>query len=546
MSGRKSSAAAVSITASTANAAPVSNAGVAQSVVAGSVVTLDASASSDANADRLTNAWTLTSKPAGSTAALSSATSVKPTFTADVAGNYVASLTVNDGKVNSAQATVTVTAGAFAVTDVGKVTTKTGDNGHATAVLTQPDGKIVAAGYGGTSVDTDFTVIRYNQDGSLDSSFGGTGIVMTNIAGRTLSTDWVRGAAIQSDGKIVVAGYTSPSGDPGYSIALVRYNQNGTLDSSFSGTGIVKSTDSNRNKFGHAVALQLDGKILIAGAVNCINRSTAGNCTLLERYNSDGSLDSSFSGPGTSRVDANTQGAQGLVLQSVGKILVVGTKNSGNGDELSVVRYKTDGQIDSGFGNSGVATVAIGLEVGSSNYGTSIALQADGSILVAGVAHTNSSNNHFSLTKMMTNGAVDTSFGRLGSVVTNVSTPPDSDYTYAMVIQPDGKILVAGEQMSVRSNPMPFPGFYMAANIDFAVVRYNSNGSLDTNFGANGIVITDFGLLSDKGYAIALQSDGSILVSGESQAYVGPDAYTSFATARYKSNGSLDPTFRKR
>lgn len=105
-----SSAAAVTVTASVANAAPVANAGLAQNVVAGSLVTLDGSASSDANGDTLTYAWTLTSKPAGSTAALSSATSAKPTLTADAAGTYVATLTVNDGKVNSAATTVIVTA----------------------------------------------------------------------------------------------------------------------------------------------------------------------------------------------------------------------------------------------------------------------------------------------------------------------------------------------------------------------------------------------------------------------------------------------------
>lgn len=105
-----SSAAAVTVTASVANAAPVANAGVAQNVVAGSAVTLDGSASSDANSDPLTYAWTLTSKPAGSTAVLSSTTSAKPTFTADVAGTYVGTLTVNDGKVNSTAVTVSITA----------------------------------------------------------------------------------------------------------------------------------------------------------------------------------------------------------------------------------------------------------------------------------------------------------------------------------------------------------------------------------------------------------------------------------------------------
>jgi len=534
------------ITAAVANAAPIANAGVAQNVVAGSVVTLDGSASSDANGDPLTYVWTLTSKPAGSAAALSSATSEKPAFTADVAGTYVASLIANDGKANSSQATVAITASPLVSADFGKVTTKIEENSHVRVILTQSDGKILAAGNAVTSGNQDFAVVRYNQDGSLDTSFAGTGIVRTNIAGRIQSTDWVRGAAIQTDGKIIVAGYTAVSGDPASSIALVRYNQDGSIDSSFGGNGIVTTTDSLLNFIASSVALQTDGKIVVAGSANLYNRFTPGYGTLLIRYNSDGSIDSSFGQNGI-KIDTSTLGVQSIALQTDGKILAAGSRmytGSSTSNVFALARYNSDGNLDSTFAGNGIVTTEIGTAIGSTDSGSAVAVQTDGRILVAGVSYSSTSRNDFAVVRYLSNGSLDTSFGVGGKLTTDFAA--ESDFANAIAVQPNGKIVVAGERTSVRSNPMPFPGFYMAANIDFAVVRYNSNGSLDSSFAVNGKATTDFGLLTDTGYAIALQSDGSILVSGSSQTYVGPDAYTSFATARYLTNGSLDPTFRNR
>lgn len=172
-----SSAAAVTITASVANAAPVANAGVAQNVVTGTVVTLDGSASSDANGDSLTYAWTLTAKPAGSSAALSSPTSRKPTFTADAAGTYVGTLTVNDGKVSSTAATVNITAavanvapvanagvaqkiwvGSFVTLDGGASSDANGDSlTYSWSLISKPSGS-AATLTGATSTISTFTV----------------------------------------------------------------------------------------------------------------------------------------------------------------------------------------------------------------------------------------------------------------------------------------------------------------------------------------------------------------------------------------------------
>jgi uncharacterized delta-60 repeat protein len=548
--GKVSSAAStVAVTATTpaVNAAPVANAGTAQNVITGVVVTLNGSASSDANGDPLAYSWSLTSRPGGSTAALVGATTTTPTFTADAAGAYVASLVVNDGKVNSVPATVTVAATNFTTTDAGKVTTKIGDSSGAMAVLAQPDGKIVVAGVTVKTGDPDIALVRYNGDGSLDTSFAGTGIVTTNIAGRIRSAEWVRGAVLQPDGKIVVAGYTETYGDPAMSISLVRYNQDGRLDTTFSGTGIVTTTDPDRNFMGNSIALQSDGKIIIGGCTTLYSRLVYGPLvTLLVRYNSDGSVDTSFGINGL-RVDEGMKCVQGIALQADGKILVTGAKEVGGNNlasVLAVARYNVDGNRDVNFAGTGIVYTEVGSEVGSSNTGNSIALQSDGKILVAGSSYSPTRGNDFALVRYNSNGSLDTSFAEGGKLTTDFGL--ESDLAYGISVQPGGKILMVGESLSVRKNPEPYPGFYMAGNIDFALVRYNSNGSLDTSFASGGKTRTDFKLLTDIGYAITVQGDGSILVAGSSQTFSAGDAYTSFALARYTSDGNLDPTFRNR
>jgi uncharacterized delta-60 repeat protein len=430
----------------------------------------------------------------------------------------------------------------------GMVSTKIGFNGsNASSVAIQADGKIVVAGASiNAGLDSDVALARYNVNGSLDANFGQAGIVTTNVSGRISSNEWVKGVAIQNDGKIIVVGYSQKYGDPSKGMIILRYDTNGNLDSSFSGTGIVQLIDPVKDLFIKAVALQSDGKIVVAGGVNCTNRFTAGFCTMVKRFNSDGSVDTSFNGPDNYRVDGSTQGAQGITLQSDGKVLVVGTRDTGNGDELTVARYKGDGQLDSSFGSGGISTVTIGFDVGSYNNGSSITLQSDGSIFVAGTAHSNRENNHFTLTKLKSNGLVDTTFGKLGSVVTYVATPPDSDRAYGVVVQPDGKILVAGETTIPRTNTLPFPGFYSAGNVDFAVVRYTPSGNLDSTFGGTGIVTTDMNLLEDRCYGIAIQPNGSIVLVGETFIYAPSTysaGYTSFGLIRYKPDGTLDSTF---
>ncbi|AUB34548.1 Ca2+-binding protein, RTX toxin-related [Nostoc flagelliforme CCNUN1] len=374
----------------------------------------------------------------------------------------------------------------------GKVTTDLGfiaiDIGRSIAV--QNDGKIIVAG----DSNGDFALVRYNTNGSLDNSFNGNGKVTTNITSTLalpLSTDIGYSVAVQSDGKIIVAGVSN--GD----FALVRYNTNGSLDNSFNGNGKVTtnitstlalplSTDS-----GYSVAVQSDGKIIVAGVSN-------GDFALV-RYDTNGSLDTTFSGDG--KVTTNISlidTARSVTLQSDGKIIVAGT----DGTDFALVRYNSDGSLDTTF--SGDGKVTTDLRLIAVDIGYSVTLQTDGKIIVAGT-----DNTDFALVRYNSDGSLDTTFGGGDGKVTTDLGLIAVDIGYSVTLQTDGKIIVAGTN-----------------NTDFALVRYNSDGSLDSTFNGSGKVTTDLGFLAiDIGYGLAQQSDRKILVAGTNG--------TDFAVVRY-------------
>ena len=335
----------------------------------------------------------------------------------------------------------------------GKVTTPVGAGRDlAQAVALQPDGKIVVVGYAGG----DFAVVRYNSNGTLDSGFGTGGKVSTPVGA---GSDEAYAVALQPDGKIVVAGYAS--GD----FAVVRYNPNGTLDTGF-GTGGKVITDVSIIDLAEAVAIQTDGKILLAGYSGSPRKFS------LVRYNANGTLDQAF-------------GIAGKVIQQVGTSII---------------------------GDSGRA----------------IALQSDGKIIVAGVAAVDlpqTTNNRFALVRFNQNGSLDASFGTSGKVITAITALGHSSLS-DVTIQPDGKILASG------SNSEQGAG-------DTAVVRYNQNGTLDAGFGTNGIVTTRIGTVFSTGESINVQSNGKIVVAGSS--FTGSS--NDFGVLRLNPNGSLDASF---
>ena len=402
----------------------------------------------------------------------------------------------------------------------GNVTTAIGtgrDGGRSVAV--QADGKILVAGEsrdnnGGIT----FALVRYNRDGSLDNTFSGSGMVTTIVGMGSQGYS----VAVQADGKILVAGLSWSAGYADF--ALARYNSDGSLDTTFSDDGMVTTAIGSLDDYGYSVAVQADGKILVAG--HSIQNGSGGSEFALVRYNRDGNLDTTFSGDGmvTTVIGMRNGAGQSVAIQADGKILVAGSSWSDSGSEFALVRYNSDGSLDATFSGDGIVTTAIWMRDG----GQSVAVQADGKILVAGGSWSDS-GGEFALARYNSDGSLDTTFSDDGIVTTAIGMRNGGGQSVA--IQADGKILVAGISQQT------------AGHFDFTLVRYNSDGSLDTTFSDDGVVTTTIGVLADSAMSVTVQADGKILVAGDSSN--GSSYYfdTDFALVCYNSDGSLDTTF---
>ncbi|MGB3527211.1 MAG: T9SS type A sorting domain-containing protein [Flavobacteriales bacterium] len=395
----------------------------------------------------------------------------------------------------------------------GKVITAFGtDDDSGTSVAIQPDGKVVVAGFTINVGGWDIALARYNADGTLDSSFGGDGKVTTDFG---TYGDAGFSVAIQPDGKVVVAGKAGYGAEADF--ALARYNTDGTLDNSFGGDGKVTTDFGMWGDEGNSVVIQLDGKIVVAGWATVDPEIDFA----LARYNTDGTLDNSFSADGKVTTDFGTGFNQGasVAIQPDGKIVVAGHTNvNSSGDrDFAVARYNMDGTLDISFSADGKVTTNLGT---GTAYGTaydegkSVAIQPDGKIVVAGYA-SNGTDRDFALARYNTDGSLDNSFNMDGKVTTDFGTSDDIGFSVA--IQLDGKIVVAGSAES-------------STGYVFALARYNTDGSLDNSFSADGKVTTDFGTGYASGFSAAIQPDGKVVVAGNVT-----NQYFDFAVARYLS-----------
>ena len=353
--------------------------------------------------------------------------------------------------------------------------------------------------------------------GDFDPSFAGTGFV-AQAFGDGSESESGHGVVAQPDGKTVVVGWAALGGNPVGLIA--RYQPDGTLDPSFGNGGKILDTTFSP----WAVTLQPDGKIVAAGEAD----GGGGNSAYaIARYLPNGSLDPSFGG-GTGKVNVLVhatdvqQRAQAVAVQPDGKIVAAGLTNDGAG----FVRLLSDGTPDASFGGAGSVDVPLNTVGGAED----LALQQDGSA-VAAVPTGAGLGDGFTLVRVDNRGVPDSSFGTSG-VLHVAAAPGDGAASYAVAIQPDGKI-VAGGAAETGTGPD-----------EFAIYRFNPDGSPDNSFSGDGQEITPVapnGFDAD-GFSLIIQPNGRIVLAGTADLSSGTE--TTFAYVRYNpSDGSLDPSF---
>jgi uncharacterized delta-60 repeat protein len=391
-----------------------------------------------------------------------------------------------------------------------------GEFNGANGVAIQPDGKIVVAG-SNFAPNGDFAVARYNPDGSLDAAFGTGGLVLTDIDGG--SADQGRAVALQADGKIVVVGETVGTGSPSnQDWAVVRYNTDGTLDATFDIDGIVK-TDFGTEIFENAtsVAIQADGKIVAGGGA--FSWGPTQRDFGVARYNTDGSLDTTFDGDGrvTTSFTDNLDVIADIAIQTDGRIIALGLASN----DFGFARYNTNGSLDTSFGGTGALMLDF---AGNSDEGTELALQPDGKIVAVGLTV----GADFAIARLNTDGTVDSTFGTGGRVLTDF--PVVFGGPSAVALQADGKIVVTG-------------GLHTpAVGTDVGVARYDASGALDATFGVSGLVLTDVAGSSDNPQDIAIQPDGKIVVVGQAS-FGTVTGFGDFSVIRYEGPPPHDLTF---
>ena len=377
-----------------------------------------------------------------------------------------------------------------------------GNLDEAYAMAIQADGKIVQAGECASATVVNFCAVRYNADGSLDTGFNGSGKVITPTGS---STSGARGIAIQPDGKIVLAGYCYSGSNQDF--CVLRLNSNGSLDNAFNGTGKVITPVGSNSDFATAVAVQLDGRIVVAGA--CDNGTRFDFCAA--RYTANGGLDTSFNGSGKviTPIGNSEAIASALAIQTDGRIVLVGTCGS---TSFCGVRYNVDGSLDTTAANGGLFGANPGGRVDQAN---AVAIQADGKFVVAGSCYNGTVNDFCMVRFDGANASLDFGFSGTWRVITPVGN--SGGLANAAFVQPDGKIVLAGFCVN-------------GGNFDFCAVRYNANGTLDNGFNGSGKLITPVGNGIDRVTTAAIQLDGKIVLAGSCASSSGSNV---FCTARY-------------
>ena len=408
---------------------------------------------------------------------------------------------------------------------------------EANAVAIQPDGKIVVAGF---SLDASFTymgfaVARLDTSGALDGTFGSGGSTLVQV-NPEVGADLCYAVAVQPDGKIVAAGTSTVvvGLDSVQVFAVARFNSDGTIDDAFgSGGTAVTHIAGGVSDAGLSVAVKPNGKIIVGG----YSEDGDGHFAFgLAQFKEDGSLDNTFGTNGTTRAFLSGSGGtedecSTVAVQSDGKIVAAGySADAENNWAFAVARFDTTGAPDNTFGTNGSAMTYIDGSNHFDDAANSVAVQPDGKIVATGNSADADTNYAFAVARFNADGTIDNAFGTNGTARASIlGGDATDDEGTSVALQQDGKIVVAGYSANA--------GYYA-----FSVARFLDDGTLDNSFGPGGSVRTTIGDggggIYDIGNAVALQSDGRIVVAGSSSDL---SFNLAFAVARYLASPSGPP-----
>ncbi|MEO8734133.1 MAG: hypothetical protein ABI373_07365, partial [Flavobacteriales bacterium] len=351
---------------------------------------------------------------------------------------------------------------------------------------------------------------------TLDPTFGTNGVVNTAL---DPGYDGAYAMVLQMDGKIVITG---PSGTPGsLNVLVARYNSDGTLDASF-GTNGVATFNINGDDYGYAIALQADGKIVVAGST----KTGTNNDMLVLRLLSDGTLDTTFGTAGVVTEDggSNNDKANAIAVRPDGHIVIGGNATTAGKECFYLAQFNADGTLDDSFGTLGVMTHLVGTDNCQLN---ALSLLDDGRIVAAGSSFTTATQYDFAVCRYMADGSLDTTFNNTGKSVVVASTTNDNGYGVA--VQTDGGIVIGGVQNSTSAS---------AAIVTLA--RLSADGTLDDTFGSEGLAHLFTGGSPTRAAQVVIQPDGAILACGAaSPSVMERDSYL----CRVTSDGVPDASF---
>jgi uncharacterized delta-60 repeat protein len=379
--------------------------------------------------------------------------------------------------------------------------------------------------------DSGFGLVRFGPDGAVDPTFGTDGVVVTRSPARSFVANAL---ALQADGKILVAGRLGDLAAASLQMAVQRYNPDGSLDIGFGADGTATLRIGPAGAEARAITVQPDGKVLVAGTAFASGQ--ADDAFAVARFDTDGRPDDTFGPHGSVTTRVGVAGAQATAigLRQDRTIVVAGTAfaNGATDDDFAVAVYTPDGALDRAFGANGIVTTDFGTgERPSLDRASALAIQPDGKIVVAGTARI--VDTAFAVVRYEPNGSPDKGFGVEGKA--SVTVGPDAQ-VHALVVQPDGGPVLAGSGGSAANGTAPF-----------ALLRFQLEGHTDPSFGTHGLATTTFEGSRSGARTVIAQPDGKLLAGGAK--FGAPSASgdalpeSGFALARYNGDGSVDGGF---